>query len=228
MSSTDSHLGGIAGQYLVPALETIGIKTTQVQLGLNLGMTATYFVFTLCGSLIIDRFKRRTLIFAGLGSFVLIQTAVTITSWQFTVNEKTSTAYLTLVWMFLFQILSATLIATMHNLYPIELLSLQLRAKGMGLYNLWQGACGTLNNYGISIGLEKLKYKIWVVFIVYNSIQLVAAYFLFPETSGLSLEEIDNVFETPGVKPVKMSLDIVKAKEQKARLDRERVEHGEL
>jgi len=63
---------------------------------------------------------------------------------------------------------------------------------------------------------------------VYNSIQLVAAYFLFPETSGLSLEEIDNVFETPGVKPVKMSLDIVKAKEQKARLDRERVEHGEL
>lgn len=191
-------------------------------------MVATYFVFTLVGSLIIDKFKRRTLIFAGLISFVLVQTAVTITSWQFSVHEKTGTAYLTLVWMFVFQTLSATLIATMHNLYPIELLSLQLRAKGMGLYNFWQGACGTLNNYGISIGLQKLEYKIWVVFIVYNSIQLVAAYFLFPETSGLSLEEIDNVFETPGVHPVKMSLDIVKAKEQKAKLDRERVEHGEL
>jgi hypothetical protein len=56
----------------------------------------------------------------------------------------------------------------------------------------------------------------------------VLSYFIFPETSGLSLEEIDNVFETPGVRPVKMSLDIAKAKKEKARLDRERAQHGEL
>jgi hypothetical protein len=48
-----------------------------------------------------------------------------------------------------------------------------------------------------------------------------ASYFVFPETSKLSLEEIDAVFETPGVAPVKMSLDIQKAKKEKARLDRE-------
>jgi hypothetical protein len=33
------------------------------------------------------------------------------------------------------------------------------------------------------------------------------------------LEEIDAVFETPGVHPVKMSLDIRKAKIEKDRLD---------
>ena len=44
---------------------------------------------------------------------------------------------------------------------------------------------------------------------------------MFPETSKLSLEEIDAVFETPGVAPVKMSLDIQKAKVEKAKLDRE-------
>lgn len=81
---------------------------------------------------------------------------------------------------------------------------------------------------GISVGINKMGYKIWVVFIVYNSIQLVLSYFVFPETSGLSLEEIDNVFETPGVKPVRMSLDIYKAKKEKARLERERIEHGAL
>ena len=85
-----------------------------------------------------------------------------------------------------------------------------------------------MNHYGISIGLQKLGYKIWVVFIVYNCIQLVLAWFIFPETSGLSLEEIDNVFETPGVHPVKMSLDIYNAKLEKAKLERQAAEHGEL
>ena len=58
--------------------------------------------------------------------------------------------------------------------------------------------------------------------------QLIASYFIFPETANLSLEEIDYIFETPGVKPVKMSLDIAKAKKEKARLDREHLQHPEL
>lgn len=108
----------------------------------------------------------------------------------------------------------------------------------MGLYGVIQGACGAIEAYGISIGISKVGYKIWCVYIVYNMLQLVgkpscplgrllessfliASYFIFPETSKLSLEEIDAVFETPGVAPVKMSLDIQKAKKERARLDGE-------
>jgi hypothetical protein len=220
--------GGIIGQYLVPALETVGITKPIEQLGINLGSTAVYFVFTLVGSFIIDRFYRRTLIFAGLISFITLQTIVTITSWQFKLHGTKLQAGLTVTWIFIFQVCSSTLIATMHNLYPVEILSLALRAKGMALYGLVQGAAGTANNYGISVGISKIGYKIWTVYIAYNCIQLVLSYFLFPETYGLSLEEIDTVFETPGVNPVKLSLDIQKAKRAKARLDDERATHGEL
>ena len=55
-----------------------------------------------------------------------------------------------------------------------------------------------------------------------------AAYFVFPETSKLSLEEVDAVFETPGVHPVKMSLKIQEAKKEKAKLDQEGVHGGVL
>lgn len=55
------------------------------------------------------------------------------------------------------------------------------------------------------------------VYIAYNVVQLIASYFVFPETRGLTLEEIDDVFQTPGVQPVKMSLDIQKAKKERAR-----------
>jgi len=64
------------------------------------------------------------------------------------------------------------------------------------------------------------------VYIVYNTIQLALSYFCFPETSALSLEEIDAVFETPGVKPVRMSLDIKKAQKEHDRLEAELAPHG--
>ncbi|KAL4897232.1 general substrate transporter [Aspergillus ambiguus] len=213
--------GGIITYYLVPALETIGVTGTMEQLGIQLGTTATYFVFTACGALIIDRFRRRHLVFAGLGTMILFETAVTITSWRYTVSPSKAAAALTILWVYLYQTFSALLVATMHNLYPVEILSLALRAKGMGLYGLIQGGAGAVQTYGIGVGIDKLGYKIWVVYIVYNCIQLVLSYFIFPETKGLSLEEIDAVFETPGVAPVKMSLDIQKAKKEMEQANRD-------
>lgn len=91
----------------------------------------------------------------------------------------------------------------------------------MGLYGLIQGGASAVQTYGIGVGIEKVGYKIWVVYIVYNTVQLILSYFIFPETGGLSLEEIDTVFETPGVAPVKMSLDIQKAKKERAALMRD-------
>lgn len=207
--------GSIISYYMVPALETIGVNGTIPQLGISLGTTATYFVFTAIGSLLVDKFRRRTLIFSGLGSIILFQTAATITSWQYSLTTSHAAAALTILWIYLYQTFSALLIATMHNLYPVEILALTLRARGMGLYGLIQGAAGAVQTYGIGVGINKLGYKIWVVYIVYNSVQLVLSYFVFPETFGLSLEEIDAVFETNGVAPVKMSLQIQKAKKER-------------
>ncbi|OAG06040.1 MFS general substrate transporter [Paraphaeosphaeria sporulosa] len=198
--------GGIVSYYLTPALETIGIHDEIPQLGINLGLVITYTVFTLLGSWIIDFWKRRTLIFSGLITIIAMQTCAIITSWRYNVSPSKTTAGLTILWMFMFQCFSATFIATMHNLYPVEVLSLNLRSKGMGLYGLIQGACGVVEAYGISIGIQKVGYKIWVVYIAYNTIQLGLSYFIFPETANLSLEEIDSIFETPGIQPVKMSL----------------------
>ncbi|KAH7023921.1 sugar transporter [Ilyonectria destructans] len=219
--------GGIIGYYLTPALMTVGIDGTLQQLGITLGSTGLYFVFTLFGAYIIDKFRRRTLIFTGIVLIVIFQTAVTITSWQYTINPSKASAILMVLWVYCFQICSASTIATMHNLYPVEILSLSLRAKGMGLYAMFQGAAGVVHTYGIGVGIGKVGYKIWVVYIVYNALQGIIAYFLFPETSKLSLEEIDTIFETHGEKPVAMSLKIYKARQEKEKMDREAAEsHG--
>ncbi|KAJ5827119.1 Major facilitator superfamily domain general substrate transporter [Penicillium robsamsonii] len=208
--------GGIITYYMAPSLEQLGITNEKSLLGFSIGTTAVYFVFTAVGALIVDKFRRRTLIFIGLISMIVFQTATTITAWQYTLHATAGAAACTILWIFLYQTFSATFVATMHNLYPIEILSLPLRAKGMGLYGLIQGAAGAVQSYGIGVGIQKVGYKIWVVYIVYNSIQLFLSYLFFPETSALSLEEINTVFETPGVHPVKMSLNIEKAKKARA------------
>ncbi|EEA21931.1 hypothetical protein TMatcc_008641 [Talaromyces marneffei ATCC 18224] len=212
--------GSIISYYMVPALETIGIDGTLQQLGISLGTTATYFVFTALGSFLVDKIRRRTLIFSGLISIIIFQTAATITSWQYSLTSSHAAAGLTIFWIFMFQTFSALLIATMHNLYPVEILSLALRAKGMGLYGLIQGGAGAIQTYGIGVGINKLGYKIWVVYIAYNCVQLGLSYLIFPETFGLSLEEIDAVFETKGVAPVKMSLEIQNAKKLREQIGR--------
>lgn len=208
--------GGIVSYYLSPILQTLGITSSEQQLEISLGMVLVYFVFTMVGSFIVDLVRRRTLIFAGLISFIILQTCSAITSWKYTETGSYSLACLGIFWIFAFQTCSSTLIATMHNLYPVELISLPLRARGMGLYGLIQGIAGVIQTYGISVGISALGYKIYVVFIVYNCIQLALSYFLFPETGGLSLEEIDVIFETPGVSPMKMGQEIEKAKKERA------------
>jgi hypothetical protein len=70
-----------------------------------------------------------------------------------------------------------------------------------------------------------LIYTLGAVYVGYNLLQLVLSYFVFPETANLSLEEIDAVFETKGVNPVPMSLNIQKAKKETQRLNAERDEN---
>lgn len=62
------------------------------------------------------------------------------------------------------------------------------------------------------MGISKVGYKIWAVYIAYNLIQLIVAYFIFPETGKLNLEEIDHIFETKNTNPTKLSVKIADAK----------------
>ncbi|KAL6918577.1 hypothetical protein ACHAPO_009597 [Fusarium lateritium] len=221
--------GGIIGLYLDPALQTIGITKKLDVLGINLGLTATYFVFTLFGAYLVEYFRRRTLIFVGLISIIVAQTAVTITSWRVEAQPGDKyLSYLTVLWIFCFQVCSASFIATMHNLYPVELLSLPLRAKGMALYTMFQGAAGVVHNYGISVGIMSVGYKIWAVYICYNFIQLIIAYFVFPETGKLNLEEIDHIFETKNTNPIKLSVKIADAKWASIKEDKMRARNGTI
>jgi hypothetical protein len=78
--------------------------------------------------------------------------------------------------------------------YPSEILPLRLRQRGSSVST----ACNWIFNYMIvqitPIALNNIGYKTYIIFAVLNSCWVPIIYFLFPETKGLELEDVDRLF----------------------------------
>ncbi|GFZ51765.1 hypothetical protein JCM24511_09533 [Saitozyma sp. JCM 24511] len=88
--------------------------------------------------------------------------------------------------------------APLNLAYPIEILSFSLRAKGMSLWIFFGSVALCLNTWVNPIALKAIGYWYYIVYIVYIGVLtylLVIAYFFFPETQGLSLEEVSELVD---------------------------------
>ncbi|KAI9685306.1 MAG: hypothetical protein M1822_004679 [Bathelium mastoideum] len=80
--------------------------------------------------------------------------------------------------------------------YPPEILPLKIRAKGAAL----AAAADFLGNFLVveitPPALQNIGYKTYIIFAVLNLANAVIVWCLYPETSGLPLERIDELFVT--------------------------------
>ncbi|KAF7187564.1 Lactose permease [Pseudocercospora fuligena] len=54
-----------------------------------------------------------------------------------------------------------------------------------------------VNTYGISVGIAKIGWKLYLVYIGWICVELAVVYFFFVETAGKTLEELKSIFEAP-------------------------------
>ncbi|KAJ5626299.1 hypothetical protein N7510_002608 [Penicillium lagena] len=78
--------------------------------------------------------------------------------------------------------------------YPTEILPLQIREKGLALGNICYWLFQFLIVEVAPIAITNMKYRFYIILAVLNTFNAVVVYFWFPETKGLSLEEIDFYF----------------------------------
>lgn len=78
--------------------------------------------------------------------------------------------------------------------YPAEILPLKIRAKGAGL----AAAADFLGNFLVveitPPALQNIGYKTYIIFAVFNVVSAIIVWCFYPETTGLSLENIDLLF----------------------------------
>lgn len=193
--------------YFLPGvLDTAGYTDEITKANINLGYACFQFVFALTGAAFVDRIGRRPLmLFSMIGSCVVwigMTTATALYSESGETNESAARASIAMI--FIFGAVYSIGLTPLQALYPVEVLSFEMRAKGMAFSALAVNAGGMLNQFAWPIALEKIAWKTYIVFCVWNAVQSTVFYFMMPETKNRTLEELDTIFEAK--RPVKQSL----------------------
>jgi hypothetical protein len=107
------------------------------------------------------------------------------------VNSKThsnasSQAFVAMV--FLFNAVFAFGITPLQALFPVEVLSFEMRAKGMAFSNLALTTAMLVNQFAYPIALEKIQWRLYIVFACWCPIQAFLVWVFIPETKNRTLE----------------------------------------
>jgi len=117
-------------------------------------------------------------------------------------NDSAARAFIAMI--FLFGAVFSVGITPLQALYPVEVLSFELRAKGMAFSSLSVNAATLLNQFAWPISLKKIGWKTYFVFLGWCIVQTIIFYYFLPETKQRTLEELDELFADKN--PVKASL----------------------
>lgn len=98
------------------------------------------------------------------------------------------------------------------GLYLSEILPYSLRMRGQACFQLFSTCFSLLSTYAVPVGLQKMAWKFYLIFIPWVAIEFIVVYFVYPETKGPSLEEIALIFDGPnGGGIVKEKIDVESA-----------------
>nr|OQO20528.1 hypothetical protein B0A51_11502 [Rachicladosporium sp. CCFEE 5018] len=197
---------GVLSYFLPAVLATAGYTESVTQANINLGYSIFQFAFALFGAAFVDRIGRRPLMLFSMIGTSIIWVGVTTATAVFAQSDKTNdaAARASIAMIFLFGATYSVGLTPLQALYPVEVLSFEMRAKGMAFSSLAVNAGGLLNQFAWPISLQKIGWKTYIVFIIWNAIMATIFYFFMPETKNRTLEELDAIFESPN--PVKTSL----------------------
>ncbi|KAK1982694.1 MFS lactose permease-like protein [Colletotrichum cereale] len=172
-----------------------GIKSANTQLLLNAINPIFSLAAAICGATLLDKLGRRTMMLAGLAgslaSYILL-TAFTAES-----EKHRSLSYGVIVSIYLFGICFSWGFTPLQTLYAVECLENRTRAKGNAASFLFLNIAIIVNSFLISIAIEKIGWKLYLVYIGWICVEMVIIYFLFVETAGKTLEELNVIFEAP-------------------------------
>lgn len=183
-----------------------GITNPSTQLLLTAINPIFSMIAAVYGATLLDKLGRRKMLLGGLAGALGAFTA--LTAFTAESSKHSNLSYGVIVFIYLFGIFFAWGWTPLQTLYAVECLENRTRAKGSGLNFLFLNVAMVVNTYGISVGIEKIGWKLYLVYIGWIVVELVVIYFFFVETAGKTLEELAVIFNAKN--PVKKSLEKTK------------------
>ncbi|KAF2164406.1 hypothetical protein M409DRAFT_67913 [Zasmidium cellare ATCC 36951] len=189
---------GLVSYYLHDILESVGMTDSYDQAVFNGGLQIWSFLVAIgFSAMLVDRFGRKKLfLIAGVGMLVTftIWTACSAVYAE-TGNQGAGKAVLAMI--FLFYGVAGFAWPGLTVAYCVEILPFNIRAKGLALNMAFVSCASILNQYVNPIGLERIGWKFYFVYIVILVVEVLCIWFVFVETKGLTLEEVAHLLDGP-------------------------------
>ena len=121
--------------------------------------------------------------------------AVTITSAVFDRNGADAAAYMAIVFLFFYNAGFNIACNPLAYSYLTEILPYSMRTKGLAVMVAIGQALLIVSQYANPVAIAAIGWKYWLFFLGMLLLFLIMVYFTYPETKGLTLEELANLFE---------------------------------
>lgn len=156
------------------------------------------FAVSIAGALLADRIGRRSLWMVSLIGMICSNIGITITSAVHAMpsnSDNKPAAYMAILFLFLYNAGFNVAMNPLAYAYPTEVLPYSMRTKGLAVMVAVGQAMLIVSQYCNPIAIAAIAWKYWLFFLGMLVCFLVMVYFTYPETKGLTLEELARLFE---------------------------------
>lgn len=186
--------------YLSPILHSVGLKSDLQQTLINATSQMVSWFSAIYFATLPAKLGRRTLFLWSLVLMWMVVICITAGSAVFAKDMNKAAGYSVVVFLYLFSPAYNLGFNGNLGLYIPEILPFHLRTKGLSFFYFVQFCFMILSTFAVSIGLEDIQWRLYIIFVVWIMIEFAGVYFIFPETRGPTLEQIAAIFDAPGAR----------------------------
>ncbi|KAH7011014.1 general substrate transporter [Ilyonectria destructans] len=186
---------GLISYYLSRIMDSVGIKDKTTQALVNGLINIWNWALALTTAFFVERIGRRPLFRVSTIGMLLVFTGWTVASARFAETEARSAGIAVMALIFIYEIFYCIAFSPLPVAYSVEVLPYSIRAKGMATYVFSTKAAVFVNQFVNPIGLERIGWKFYIVYVVILAVESFIAYGWFVETKGKTLEEIAVIFD---------------------------------
>ncbi|KAH6688496.1 general substrate transporter [Plectosphaerella plurivora] len=186
----------VVSYYLVLVLNGIGITNATHQSLINGGLQIFNLIATVgFGAMLVDVLGRRRLFQWGAVGMTVSYVIWTILNARFDATGSTGFGYAVIPLLFIFYFHYDISLTPLLYSYPTELFPYEWRSWGVAFTLIVTNASQIVGMFCNPIAMAKMGWRYYIVFCVLDALFIAAVWFLFPETKGKSLEELEGIFD---------------------------------
>lgn len=186
---------GVVSYYLPEVLSSVGVTATRTQAAFNGGLAVFNLIVSTSAALMSEKLGRRPLFITSAVGMLCSFIVITALSATFAKTGEPGSGRGVIAFLFVFFFFYDIALTPLAVSYPAEILTYRIRSKGMAVSISTVAVALVFNIFVNPIALAAIAWKFYLVYVAVLLFFLINVLFLFPETKGKTVEEIQVLFD---------------------------------